>query len=221
MSEEIIKEVLIEAYDIEFAELDRFKRHMFSPSHKRKMKALFNSLYNNREEIESPRPKLRSRHRVSLVLVLIITSILLGITVVAIATNGFKFTTKPTHTQVLAAGWEDAPEIIEDYYMIDVPKDFVLEENSGSELVYTVEYIKEDEFIKFRQFAKKNYNATYNTEGYEYEELIFDDHNAFYIQWKNYNALVWDNGDYILEIQSTMHKKALIELAKSAKILEK
>ena len=221
MSEEIIKEVLIEAYDIEFAELDRFKRHIFSRAHKRKMKALFNSLYNNKEEVRTPHPKLKSRHRLSLVLVLIITSILLGITVVAIATNGFKFTTKPTHTQVLAAGWEDAPEIIEDYYIIDIPDDFILEGDSGSELVYTIEYTKEDDFIKFRQFAKKSYNATYNTEGYEYEELIFDDHNAFYIQWKNYNALVWDNGDYIMEIQSTMYKDDLVKLAKSAKILEK
>ena len=154
-------------------------------------------------------------------IVLIIMMILLGITVVAIATNGFKFTTKPTHTQVLAVGWEEAPEIIENYYTIDVPDGFVLEDNSGSNLVHTVEYTKDNEFIKFRQFAKKNYNATYNTEGYEYEELILDDHNAFYIQWKNYNALVWDNGDYILEIQSTMHKETLMELAKSAKILEK
>lgn len=220
MSEEIIKEVLIEAYDIEFAELDRFKRHAFSRAHKRKMKALFNSLYNNSSEVKDLHPKLRYHRRLSLVLVLIIMMILLGITVVAIATNGFKFTTKPTHTQVLAVGWEEAPEIIENYYTIDVPDGFVLEDNSGSNLVHTVEYTKDNEFIKFRQFAKKSYNATYNTEGYEYEELIIDDHNAFYIQWNNYNLLVWDNTDYVLEIQSTMHKESLIELAKSTKIIE-
>jgi len=182
MSEEIIKEVLIEAYDIEFAELDRFKRHMFSQSHKRKMKALFNSLYNNREEIESPHPKLRSRHRVSLVLVLIITSILLGITVVAIATNGFKFTTKPTHTQVLAAGWEDAPIFIEQHYSINVPDGFdIHKEETDSRLIYYIEYRNNNnDFIRFEQYAKKSYNATYNTEGYEYEEISFNNHNAFF-----------------------------------------
>jgi hypothetical protein len=132
--------------------------------------------------------------------------------------NGFKFTTKPTHTQVLTTGWEDAPKIIEEYYIIEIPVGFVLEENSGSELVHTVEYTKEDDFIKVRQFVKKSYNATYNTEGYDYEEINDGRIKGFYIRWEDYGALVWDNGDYVLEIKSTLSKEETIELAKTARI---
>lgn len=214
--EQLLKQAFSEVAAIKYEQVPEY-RHIFSLRYRIRKHKLLRSL----ERKTAPEPRAHTgRFRLKyLVLAIIMACVLVlaGFTGFYIV-NGFKFTTKPTNTQVLTTGWEDAPKIIEEDYIIEIPVGFVLEENSGSELVHTVEYTKEDDFIKIRQFVKKSYNATYNTEGYDYEEINDGRIKGFYIRWKDYGSLVWDNGDYVLEIYSTLSKEETIELAKTARI---
>ena len=214
--EQLLKQAFSEVAAIKYEQVPEC-RHIFSLRYRIRKNKLLRSL----ERKTSPEPRAHTgRFRLKyLVLAVIMACVLVlaGFTGFYIV-NGFKFTTETTNTQVLTTGWEDAPEIIEEYYIIEIPVGFVLEENSGSELVHTIEYTKEDDFIKVRQFVKKSYNATYNTEGYDYEEIDDGRIKGFYIRWADSGALVWDNGDYVLEIYSTLSKEETIELAKTARI---
>ena len=214
--EQLLKQAFSEVAAIKYEQVPEY-RHIFSLRYRiRKHKLLRSLERKTAPELRAHTGRFRLKYLV-LAIIMACVLVLAGFTEFYIV-NGFKFTTKPTNTQVLTTGWEDAPKIIEEDCIIEIPVGFVLEENSGSELVHTVEYTKEDDFIKIRQFVKKSYNATYNTEGYDYEEINEGRIKGFYIRWEDYGALVWDNGDYVLEILSTLTKEETIELAKTTRI---
>ena len=68
------------------------------------------------------------------------------------------------------------------------------------------------------QSVKKKYFCQYNTEGYEIEKLNVNGHDGFFIKLKDDSFLVWDNGDYVLELYSTLDKDELLNLSKYTKI---
>lgn len=68
------------------------------------------------------------------------------------------------------------------------------------------------------QTVKEKYKCNYNTEGYEIQKLDVNGHDGFLIEFNGYNIIIWDNGDYILELHSTLDKNELLDLAKSTKI---
>ena len=67
---------------------------------------------------------------------------------------------------------------------------------------------------------KKEYICRYNTEGYEIEKLDINGCDGFFVKYKDENILVWDNGDYVLELYGTLDKNELVELAKNVKAQE-
>lgn len=215
--EQLLKQAFSEVAAIKYGQVPEY-RHIFSLRYRIRKHKLLRSL----ERKTAPEPRAHTgRFRLKyLVLAIIMACVLVlaGFTGFYIV-NGFKFTTKPTHTLVLTTGWEDAPEFIEQRYSIDVPEEYsIYREETDSSLIYFIEYRNNDTFIRFEQYTKKSFNATYNTEGYDYEEIDDGRIKGFYIRWEDYGALVWDNGDYVLEIKSTLSKEETIELAKTARI---
>lgn len=215
--EQLLKQALSEVAALRFEQIPE-TRHIFSLRYRIRKHKLLRSLEHQ------PAPGQREhtgRIKLKYLLLAIIMACVLalaGFTGYYII-SGFKFTTKPTNTQVLTTGWEKAPIFIEQCYSIDVPEEYnVYREETDSNLIYFIEYRNNDTFIRFEQYAKKSFNATYNTEGYDYEEIDDGKIKGFYIRWEDYGALVWDNGDYVLEIKSTLSKEETIELAKTARI---
>lgn len=216
MDELLFEEIMIAAYEKEFSEYDNAPQHHFSLRHRRKMKKLFKEYgitYSEKSKIN-----IKMSKRLLYVAVIIVTAVLLGITAIAVATGGFKFDSKPEYTMVLSEGWENAPDTLEYLYQLEVPDGF-----TRTEYIPDIGYSKFQrgvEYFIFTQSVKCDYNATYNTEGYEIEELMFDDNKAFFIQWEDVSVLACDNGDYILEICGTLSNADMQNLLKSAKIVK-
>ena len=64
----------------------------------------------------------------------------------------------------------------------------------------------------------------YDTENQKFEEIKVNEHYglclAYSSQDYNYTNIVWDNGDYILELYGETSKNELCDLAKTAKVIE-
>ena len=117
--EQLLKQAFSEVAALKFEQIPD-TRHIFSVRYRIRKHKLLRSL----EHQTAPEPREHTgRIKLKYLILAIIMACVLalaGFTGYYIV-SGFKFTTKPTHTQVLTAGWEDAPEIIEQRYSIDVP----------------------------------------------------------------------------------------------------
>ena len=65
----------------------------------------------------------------------------------------------------------------------------------------------------------------YNTEYHSFEDIEINGHAGLRLDFSDdehhHSLLVWDNGDYVLEIVGDLSKSGILKLAKSAKILKK
>lgn len=217
MSEDIFCRALEEAYKSEFGEINNETEYEFSPRHQRRMKKLFRQ-YNETNSVKT-KSAVRISRKLLYIAVIIVSAVLLGITSIAVATGGFKFEVKPEYTRVLSEGWEKAPATIEYLYQIDVPEGYTLIE-CDPDFGYS-KFQRNNDYLILNQTVKRDYTATYNTEGYKLEELLLDDNKkAFFIQWEDASVLVCDNGDYILELYGPFSKEEMLALLKTARVAE-
>ena len=82
-----------------------------------------------------------------------------------------------------------------------------------------------NETFDLTQHVKKSYSSNFNTEHKDLNEVDINGHTGLYIDFSenefNSSILVWDNGDYIIEIGGDLSKDVLVNLAKSAKKIGK
>lgn len=125
------------------------------------------------------------------------------------------------HSVVKPVETETAPETIEEIYGITA-------DLSGYEIVYEnysntsvqIDYAKGSTIISFRQYTK-NTSVHHNTESAETIAVDINGYEAiYYCDNHNYQNLVWDNGDYIISIDSNIGKNKLIEIAESVQKTE-
>ena len=117
---------------------------------------------------------------------------------------------------------KDYPAAINDRYTITY-------DLSGYELVYSNEdqiyirsdYKNNDIMIMFSQIVVSEYQANINTEGAEIEHIDVNGHDAIGFEDNNgYYHLIWNNGEYIIDLGSNIGKDVLIEIAKSVQKVE-
>ena len=117
---------------------------------------------------------------------------------------------------------KDYPAAINDRYTITY-------DLSGYELVYSNEdqiyirsdYKNNDIMIMFSQIVVSEYQANINTEGAEIEHIDINGHDAIGFEDNNgYYTLIWNNGEYIIDLGSNIGKDALIKIAKSVQKVE-
>lgn len=214
MTDAYFAEILLDAHKQLHSEFDNAPEHKFSLRHRRGMKKLFKQ--NGTACSEKCEHKIRISKKLIYAAVIIVTAVLLGITAIAVATGGFRFDSKAEYTKVLSEGWENAPYTYEYFYMVDAPDGFQLTEYNPD--FASSKYQSGEEYFIFSQSVKRDYNATYNTEGYTIEELLINDRKAFFISWEDTSVIVCDNGDYILRIIGTLSKEQMVDLLKTAKI---
>ena len=87
------------------------------------------------------------------------------------------------------------------------------------------ENTKTDQTITFKQWVKTEFDSIhFNTENNELVELEINGHPGLYLEtWQNNQIstyIIWDNGNYILEIAGNLNKNDIVELAKSAKLIK-
>lgn len=212
-----------EVYEHEFDKYKVKKFHIFSLRHRRKMKELFRQLEVKEEDKNvSQGYRLHAKKkRPALLIVAIIFSILLSVTAAAYAVYSFGFKKQPDHTIVFSENIEKSPSKIECLYVISpLPDGYTKKENSKGHIYADVRYSNEEKYFILTQKVKKKYICRYNTEGYEIEKLDINGCDGFFVKFKDDNFLVWDNGDYVLELYGTLDKNELVELAKNVKAQE-
>lgn len=115
-----------------------------------------------------------------------------------------------------------APTTIEDIYAITYDLsdyDVIYEEKDNYS--YNITYIKDDVVIDFLQYTKDMYDQNVNTENAEISTISITSKEAIiFLDNQSYHHLIWDNGDYILNIRSNIDEDALICIAESVQKVE-
>ena len=115
-----------------------------------------------------------------------------------------------------------APTTIEDIYAITYDLsdyDVIYEEKDNYS--YNITYIKDDVVIDFLQYTNDMYDQNVNTENAEISTISITSKEAIiFLDNQSYHHLIWDNGDYILNIRSNIDEDALICIAESVQKVE-
>ena len=116
----------------------------------------------------------------------------------------------------------DYPEKIESHYEITYDlSEYTIERNELTEQEHILFYRKADKMICYYQITVAEYRKKYNTENAEIEHIDINGHDAIgFLDNNGYYTLVWNNGEYIINIGSNIGKNALIEVAKSVQKVE-
>ena len=225
MDNHTLDEIIQEAYDREFAKYDGLPKHRFSFRHRRNMKKVFKLYEKNSEQqlFVGSRPVKR------LSSVFVVAAVLAILTAAAVAAIGIYTNISRTHhgefDQLFVIDYENAPKTIDYIYELTALSDdyVIIDEIQSSELyIITWHNPKTDSEIMFRQSIKKDFSMNVDNERGKLETVFIDQKSGLYIDWSNENKdsgfIVWDNGDYILNIIGDLNKNEILDLAENAKI---
>lgn len=232
MNERDLKDVLAEICEEEKAELNKFPPFKPSLRHRLAMKRIFRMFEKKPHVTASDPPKApvpESKHfrlsakHIILFAAIIFLMLFTGFVIIYFSKN-FYGTVYNDNTHLFAVDTENCPATIEyEYYLPELPEGFemVKHDDSLSFYVYTLyENGLSGQIITLTQHTKNEFNSHYNTEHHDFEEIKINGHSGLCINFSDSSIVIWDNGDYILELDGNLPKNELIFLAESTKILE-
>lgn len=192
--------------------------YIFSDKYKRKI----NKLIKRREKLYFKLICTTGRRIVcTAAAVIIILASALSVEAVREAIHDFLMNIFNGHTTVSVSGTiEDYPTIIEEEYEIaSLPEGFELADYYVDETSVVAMYLNNDKYILFEQtvyydftgnFDNNNAEFEYYTDTSGQEYLIYNTGNTFNI--------MFDNGKYVIRIESNLYKDDIIDLCKDTKI---
>ena len=236
MSETLFKEILGEFVKRNYAEFDNAPEHKFSLKHRLTMKRIFARYERNMQKlkektsdpvalIEQNKPRLNFKQRMLIVIcIIVLMTFLVGWVIVFVSEN-FHGTVHKDSTQLIAINLENCPPIIEYRYVLaSVPDGFeLIETNISPTNTYTL-YMNNitRQTITLQQWVKSHYTPHLNTEHQALEEVNIYNIMGLCVDLGNEHydktIIVWDNGDYIIEILADLDKDSIIDLSKINKI---
>ena len=120
--------------------------------------------------------------------------------------------------KVTASDIENAPtEITEHYEIGSIPEGFELVFQTSERELASTSYSNNTDYIYFGQYTKNSYKDI----DFESYEFYLDENNQEYLisEFKEGElCVIWDNGDYILHINSNLSREEILEICKSVKI---
>lgn len=202
-----------------------------SKKHDRAMRRIFKRYERNTRKLR-PQAEIKTmvvRKRIIVALVVIILAVFTGFTAAYFISRGFRGRVYSEYTELFPIKTENCPEYIEaKYYLPELPEGFEILDTDSTPFYEHIAYKNKQtgQTITLEQWVKPEYDSTHlNTEMVELVELEINGHPGVFLDFSNdeqYSTIViWDNGDYIFEISADLPKNYLVNLAKSAKVLEK
>lgn len=232
MNDYVLKRVLEKSLMRELAKYDNAPKHKFSLKHRLAMKRVFAGYernVRNLREKEQINSSSLSEHKSQLSLkkrlffatvVIILMTFLVGWTVVYVSEK-FHGTVYPDNTLLTAVDLENCPQTIQTKYaLVSVPEGFEIIETVSSPMVESTRYLNENtcQEITLWQCAKASFRPHCNTERHSFEEISINGKSVLFIDFSDKNRsnslVLWDNGDYIIEILADFDKSALLDLVK-------
>lgn len=241
MFENLLDEVLTEYYMNEFSICSTVPEHKFSLKHRLAMKKIFKRFERNVDCLRSKHSETQATaidfterrfrftpKRVLLLVIIILLATLAGCSVVYFTSQSFRGKVYSDNTELFPINTENCPTTIEEkYYLPEIPDGFEVLQNSSNPFYVYSSYINNSTSESFfiRQFVKTDFSPIhYNTEKCDFQEVDINGHCALLLDYnnieKNTLSVIWDNGDYVIEICGNLAKNDLLNLAKSAKVLE-
>ena len=233
MSESILKSILEESARLEWDKYDNVPEHKFSLKHRLAMKRIFKLYEKNTMEIHSatisnPKRFRLTRKTALTAIVIVFLAALAGCTAAYFISQSFRGDVHKEFTRIIPINTANCPTTIEEkYYLPEVPEGFeVLETDSTSHDVYTsYKNFSTGETITLRQFVKTDFSPIhFNTEKCDFQEVDINGHCALLLDYSSigekFSGVIWDNGDYVIELCGNLYKNQMIDLAKTAKVSE-
>ena len=234
MCENIFKELLGEMMKCELAEFDYAPKWKPSLRHRFAMKQIFSRYEKNVHKMQVnelanavlPLSRLNIKHRIFLALVIVLLMTLLVGWVNVFVSRNFHGTVYEDNTKITAVNLENSPKTIKYKYALSgVPNGFeLIETNTSQTNVYTL-YMNRltKQTITLYQWVKSHYTPHVNTEHYSLEEVSINKTTGLYVDLSNKDycrtLLIWDNGDYIIEVLADLDKDSAINLLETNKLL--
>lgn len=235
MNEEIFIEVLAEVCDEEIAELNKFPPFKPSLRHRYAMMLIFSSFAKRsrrmtderrRASAAKRRPSRLSTKLIILIAVIVCAALLTGAILIYIS-NSFRGTVNEDNTRLFPINTENCPTTIEyEYYLPVLPDGFEMVNHDVSSVYIFTEYknAQTGQIIALAQRTKEKYSRRLNTEDNNFEEIEVNGHKGIYIYFSDVehirSIVIWDNDDYIFELEGDLPKNELLDLAKSTKVIE-
>lgn len=115
-----------------------------------------------------------------------------------------------------------SPDTIESIYSITYDlSDYEIDYEDYDSVRRHIIYKKDDIYIDYYQWIKSEYDAHLNTEDAEISQMEIQGHEAiYYCDNHNYHNLIWDNGEYVIMVNSNIGKNELIDIANSVQKVE-
>lgn len=217
MSDYTLAEIFDIVYEQEFSEFDNPPRHFFSRRHRKAMKEI---LYPQTISTSAANLKIPLKKRVIIALLVILLTAL-GITAGADMIRRFILEEHSDHTELLAVNDKNAPIMIDRlYYPTAVPDGYALYDHFNNSRNVFIRYVNNstEREIFFDQCVKEAFSVCFDHEYSSVEETEIDEKPAFYLYNNKAGAIVWDNGDYIMEVGGHFSKDELMAFAKSVEI---
>ena len=229
MSESIFASIIEEWAERDWESYADASNFETSKKHDRAMRRIFKR-YERNTRMLRPKAEIRVRtvrNRIIVALVVIILAIFTGFTAAYFISQSFRGEVHKNNTELFPINMENCPTVIEDeYYLYEVPDGFEII-NTRSDPFSKTEIYKNKQtgqIITFEQWTKPTFNPThFNTEKGELVEVEINGYYGVILYLsdnQNYSELIWDNGDYILQISGDLPKSDLMNLAKNAKLFE-
>ena len=221
MTESNFEKALYDALapEYETAMQDVADEHEFSPEFEKKMKKLIKRRNKPYYRIINTAGK---RTVCAAVIVLVASSVtIINVEALRNAFSGFLISIYEKFSTVQPID-DTTPETLEETYEITYNlDDFEIIYEELSEYRHDIDYAKDDIMIYFSQCTKDSYNPDINTENTEVITININGKEAIYFTDNHYyNHLIWDNGEYIISLNSNIDKNILISIAKSVQKVE-
>lgn len=221
-----IYEILEQVCEEESAEFSSVRRHRYSLKNRIRIRRIISQMEREHYAAALPRPRA-SRRYVTAALIVIMLAVM-SITAAAVyLIGGFLSKEHSDNTQLFAYDVTNSPTFIEyTYYLSELPQEYVY--TDGCLISNYMCAIYDDTVtgckVTFEQTVKSVYNTHFDNEGYIMEAIEINGRDGIYLDYSREGItntlIIWDNGDYILELESNMAKDKAIKLAESAKILQ-
>ena len=180
-------------------------------------------------------PDYSSKHKLKLtpktlliIVAMVFLAALVGCTAAYFISQNFRGDVNNEFTNIFLVNTENCPTIIEErYYFSEIPEGYELYEDESTPFDSCISYknMSTGHIISLSQSVKNGYGTHHlNTEHYKLEEVEINGNSGLCIDYSDAIQarvlILWDNGDYILEITADMNKNEVVDLAKSTKVLE-
>lgn len=212
-----LKEIMCEVYRQDFAEFDNSMRHHFSRRSRKKLNGI---LYPKTLQPAQNLRRIAPGKRIVIALLIIIL-MAVGITAGATIANGFLRKNHSDNTELFTPAAANCPKIIENvYHLPEIPEEYEFYETVSDNWGVATFYMNRNtgRCMALNQTVKEVYKSHVDNEHHPLEEVDINGHYGLYLGDCYGGLLIWDNGDYVLELSGDFDKDTLLNLAKSTKI---